>query len=232
MVRKVSASWMQKAAVIAFLDILFVLASYLLALLLRFDFVFSNIPREYLDGYLWSMPFWISATVVVFYGLRLYHSIWRLASMPEVQMSITAYIILIPVYGLGILFMNLRMPKSYYFIGYMICFCMTTGLRFSYRMLRYYAGSREGYEEGQDRIMVIGGGAAGQTLIQELVNSRRFHTKVCCVIDDNPNKLGRLLEGIPIVGNRHDILPMVKKYKINHIIYAIPATTGKYSFLT
>jgi len=226
-VRKVSASWMQKAAVIAFLDILFVLASYLLALLLRFDFVFSNIPREYLDGYLWSMPFWISATVVVFYGLRLYHSIWRLASMPEVQMSITAYIILIPVYGLGILFMNLRMPKSYYFIGYMICFCMTTGLRFSYRMLRYYAGSREGYEEGQDRIMVIGGGAAGQTLIQELVNSRRFHTKVCCVIDDNPNKLGRLLEGIPIVGNRHDILPMVKKYKINHIIYAIPATTGK-----
>ncbi|MCI9074223.1 MAG: polysaccharide biosynthesis protein [Dorea sp.] len=218
---------MQKAAVIAFLDILFVLASYLLALLLRFDFVFSNIPREYLDGYLWSMPFWISATVVVFYGLRLYHSIWRLASMPEVQMSITAYIILIPVYGLGILFMNLRMPKSYYFIGYMICFCMTTGLRFSYRMLRYYAGSREGYEEGQDRIMVIGGGAAGQTLIQELVNSRRFHTKVCCVIDDNPNKLGRLLEGIPIVGNRHDILPMVKKYKINHIIYAIPATTGK-----
>lgn len=79
MVRKVSASWMQKAAVIAFLDILFVLASYLLALLLRFDFVFSNIPREYLDGYLWSMPFWISATVVVFYGLRLYHSIWRLA---------------------------------------------------------------------------------------------------------------------------------------------------------
>ncbi len=227
MVRKVSASWMQKAAVIAFLDILFVLASYLLALLLRFDFVFSNIPREYLDGYLWSMPFWISATVVVFYGLRLYHSIWRLASMPEVQMSITAYIILIPVYGLGILFMNLRMPKSYYFIGYMICFCMTTGLRFSYRMLRYYAGSREGYEEGQDRIMVIGGGAAGQTLIQELVNSRRFHTKVCCVIDDNPNKLGRLLEGIPIVGNRHDILPMVKKYKINHIIYAIPATTGK-----
>ena len=142
-------------------------------------------------------------------------------------MSITAYIILIPVYGLGILFMNLRMPKSYYFIGYMICFCMTTGLRFSYRMLRYYAGSREGYEEGQDRIMVIGGGAAGQTLIQELVNSRRFHTKVCCVIDDNPNKLGRLLEGIPIVGNRHDILPMVKKYKINHIIYAIPATTGK-----
>ena len=33
MVRKVSASWMQKAAVIAFLDILFVLASYLLALL-------------------------------------------------------------------------------------------------------------------------------------------------------------------------------------------------------
>ena len=225
MVRKVSASWMQKAAVIAFLDILFVLASYLLALLLRFDFVFSNIPREYLDGYLWSMPFWISATVVVFYGLRLYHSIWRLASMPEVQMSITAYIILIPVYGLGILFMNLRMPKSYYFIGYMICFCMTTGLRFSYRMLRYYAGSREGYEEGQDRIMVIGGGAAGQTLIQELVNSRRFHTKVCCVIDDNEAKQGKYLRGVKIMGGRDDIRYLAHELQIDEIIVALPSAS-------
>ena len=220
--------WVHQAILVAFLDALFVVISYGVALILRFDFSFSSIPEAYRSGYLWSMPFWISATIVVFYAFRLYHSIWRLASISELQMSIAAYMVLLPVYGLGVLFMHLRMPKAYYFMGYIISFCMTTALRFSYRMFQTYFGNREGIgEEEQNRIMVIGGGAAGQTLIRELINSRRLHTKVCCVIDDNPNKIGRVLEGIPIVGNRNDILTMVDRYKINHIIYAIPATTGK-----
>ncbi len=220
--------WVHQAILVAFLDALFVVISYGVALILRFDFSFSSIPEAYRSGYLWSMPFWISATIVVFYAFRLYHSIWRLASISELQMSVAAYIVLLPVYGLGVLFMQLRMPKAYYFMGYIISFCMTTALRFSYRMFQTYFGNREGVgEEEQNRIMVIGGGAAGQTLIRELINSRRLHTKVCCVIDDNPNKIGRVLEGIPIVGDRNDILTMVDRYKINHIIYAIPATTGK-----
>ncbi len=220
--------WVHQAILVAFLDALFVVISYGAALILRFDFSFSSIPEAYRSGYLWSMPFWIASTIVVFYAFRLYHSIWRLASISELQMSIAAYIVLLSVYGLGIMFMQLRMPKAYYFMGFIISFCMTTALRFSYRMFQTYFGNREGTEEEeQNRIMVIGGGAAGQTLIRELVNSRRLHTKVCCVIDDNPNKIGRVLEGIPIVGNRDDILTMVDRYKINHIIYAIPATTGK-----
>lgn len=218
--------WIHKAMLIAFMDSLIVLSSYLAALLARFDFIFSKIPQEYVAGYLWSMPFWVVATVVVFYVFRLYHSVWRLASIAELQMCISAHAALIPVYGFGIWFMRLRMPRSYYFMGYIVCFLLTTGLRFSYRMIRYYSGQRE-QGANIDRIMVIGAGTAGQTLIRELINSKRINAKVCCVIDDNPNKLGRVLEGIPIVGNRYSILEMVEKYNINRIIYAIPATTGK-----
>lgn len=221
-------TWVHKAFLIAFVDILLILAAYMMALILRFDFIFSRIPREYLEGYLWSMPYWIASTIVVFYGCRLYHSVWRLASISELQMSIIAYIILIPVYALGIFFMRLTLPRSYYFIGYLLSFLMTTGIRFSFRFLRFYVRKREDDEgSGQDRIMIIGGGAAGQAVIKELVGNRSFHAKVCCVIDDSPNKWGRMLEGIPIVGDRNDILAAVKKYKINRIIYAIPATTGK-----
>lgn len=221
-------TWVHKAFLIAFVDILLILAAYMMALILRFDFIFSRIPQEYIEGYIWSMPYWIASTIVVFYGCRLYHSVWRLASISELQMSIIAYIILIPVYALGIFFMRLAMPRSYYFIGYLLSFLMTTGIRFSFRFLRFYVRKREdGEGSGQDRIMIIGGGAAGQAVIKELLSNRSFHVKVCCVIDDSPNKWGRMLEGIPIVGDRNDILAAVKKYKINRIIYAIPATTGK-----
>ena len=221
--------WVHRAILIMFVDALSVMISYFLALLLRFDFIFSRIPVNYLEGYLWSMPYWILSTIVIFYICRLYHSIWRLASVAELRMIITAYLIIMVVDVAGMLFMHLRMPRSYYFMGYVLCFCMTAGTRFSYRLLRSYTNRKrqdEGKDE-QDRIMIIGGGEAGQILIKELINSSRFHTKVCCVIDDNPNKRGRVLEGIPIVGDRNDILEMVEKYEVNHIIYAIPTSSAK-----
>lgn len=108
--------WIKKVLMLVLADILIVLISYFMALLLRFDFVFSSIPEEYLMGYLWSMPFWIISTIVIFYICRLYHSIWRLASVAELQMILIAYSILAVVYSLGMLFMQMHMPRSYYFI--------------------------------------------------------------------------------------------------------------------
>ncbi len=225
-----TVGWIPKAFLVMFLDVLIILGSYLLALMLRFDFTISSIPAQYFYAYQRSMIFWVVATIVTFYAFRLYHSIWSLASLPEVIQSVKAYVVLIPVYLAGILFMDLHMPRSYYFVGYVICFILTTGLRFSYRILRLYLNSRGTSRDGtqvtpDDRIMVIGGGAAGQSLLRDLL--RRNNLKVCCIIDDNPAKRGRTLEGIPIVGDRYNIPDAVRQYDVNHIIYAIPAASEK-----
>lgn len=224
-----SRLWIYKMMLLVFTDIMIVLVSYFMALMLRFDFVFSSIPQEYLICYMWSMPFWVISTVVVFYLCKLYHSIWRLASVAELQMSLTAYMILAIVYSIGMLFMHMKMPRSYYFIGFVLSFCMTTGIRFSYRLLRFYANSCADFGDNKkhDRVMIIGAGSAGQALIKEMINSNKIHTQVVCIIDDNPDKNGRVLEGIPIVGNRYTIPEMVRKYEVNRIIYAIPTVHGK-----
>lgn len=221
--------WHSKVLILILTDMATILLSYFAALVLRFDLRPWKIPDQYLVGYLWSFPYWMVVTLVVFYGCRLYHSIWRLASVAEFQMILTAYGILIPAYVSGALFMELRMPASYYLMGYIMNFCLTTGIRFSYRMLRFYHSRRQMEHKNlnQDRVMVIGAGRAGQTLIKELINSSKTDVRVCCIIDDNPLKIGRLLEGIPIVGNRYDMVENIKRYNINRIIYAIPATTGK-----
>lgn len=220
--------WMQRAIVLAFIDALSILISYLFALLLRFDLVFSAVPREYIEGYIWSMPYWVIATIVVFYAFRLYHSIWRLAGFEELKTLIQAYIVLLFLYVAGMLFMKLHMPRSYYFMGYVLSIVLTGGSRIAYRLLSSWTKkSTKGQEaEPADRVMVIGGGQAGQAVIREMMNSSHLNTKVCCVIDDNPNKRGRVLEGVPIVGDRNDIVEKVKEYKITRIVYAIPATTG------
>ena len=221
----------QRMFLLAVLDVLSVVAAYFLALMLRFDFKYSHILADkgnYIEGFLTSIPLWCAVTVIVFFFCRLYHSIWRQASVAELEMIILAYAVLVPCYYIAKKLMNLNMPRSYYVMGIIINFCMTTGIRFAFRVALYLIQSfTRRINSEVDRIMVIGAGAAGQVMIKELQNSDKILTKVCCVIDDNPNKKGRMIEGVEIVGNRHDIVNMAEKYRITRIIYAIPSNKAE-----
>ena len=214
-----------RAVILVFVDVLSISASYFAALMLRFDFIYSNIPSEYLEGYIRSLPYWLIVTVATFYILRLYHSVWSFAGVSELIRMVAAYLILIPFYVGGCLVMDLSMPRSFYFIGYIVSFCLTIGVRFSYRLLRAYLERVRSIGSLKERVMIIGGGSAGQILIREFLNSHWLNTKVCCVVDDNPYKKGKLINGVTIEGDRHDIPALVEKHHIDRIIFAIPTAS-------
>ena len=214
-----------RAVILVFADVLSISASYFAALMLRFDFIYSNIPSEYLEGYIRSLPYWLIVTVATFYILRLYHSVWSFAGVSELIRMVAAYLILIPFYVGGCLVMDLSMPRSFYFIGYIVSFCLTIGVRFSYRLLRVYLERVRSIGSPKERVMIIGGGSAGQILIREFLNSHWLNTKVCCVVDDNPYKKGKLINGVTIEGDRHDIPSLVEKHHIDRIIFAIPTAS-------
>lgn len=222
--RSINSLW-KKIVIIGLLDILSVIFSYFFALLLRFDFKFGAIPKEYVEGYLSLIPYWCMTTFAVFLIMKLYHSIWSFAGISELWMTMKAYVLLIPLYMVAVFLSGIRMPRSYYAIGFVLNFCLTTGMRFSYRFIRVQLRNyiAKGGEKVRQRIMVIGAGAAGQMIIKELRDSDKLNSKVVCVIDDNPYKMGRLIEGVKIVGNRHDIVNEAKKNRITNIIYAIPS---------
>ena len=69
--------------------------------------------------------------------------------------------------------------------------------------------------------MVIGAGSAGQTILREMSRARKVKGKICCIIDDNSNKWGRYIDGVPVVGGRDDIMVNAKKYKIIKIFFAV-----------
>ena len=224
---EIAAQWWARALILAFLDVILIMGSYLMALLLRFDFSYSHIPAQYIRGYAWSLPYWIIITIVVYYAFRLYHSVWRFAGVSELIRMTMAYLFLLPLYVIGALVMDLHMPRSYYFIGYVLSYGLTTAVRFSYRFLRSYTNKHRQRAEGirMEHIMIIGAGAAGQILIRELIGSSQLHSKVCCIVDDNPYKRGKILDGILIEGDRHDIPYLVKKHEIDRIIFAIPTAS-------
>lgn len=220
--------WKIIAAYLVIYDIIAVNASYLCGLLLRFDLHYSAIPKEDLSAFFKFAPFYTVFCLVIFCVLKLYNSLWRFASFSELNHILAANVITFLFHITGMTIFCRRMPVSYYVIGAVTQIILTTGIRFAYRYINLMRKHREQMADHQQRnVMVIGAGAAGQMILKELKNTEEIKLKPCCVIDDNSNKWGRLIEGVPIVGGREDIIASVQKYHIEEILFAIPTASAQ-----
>lgn len=219
--------WMIIAFYIALYDVVAVNASYFMGLWLRFDLRFSHIPKEYLYAFLKFAPVYTLIVLVVFYLMRLYNSLWRFASFSELNRIFGATVVTTVFQIIGITVFVKRMPISYYLIGMVLQLGLTVAVRFAYRYITLERSRREHAEEAIHKVMVIGAGTAGHLILKELKNSRKLSSKPCCVIDDNSNKWGRFMEGVPIVGGRDVIPEEVERFGIDQIMFAIPAASAQ-----
>jgi len=216
----------KRAVVIGILDILSILGSFFAGLWLRHDFHFAHIKPEYIDFYLSTIFVWCGLSVVVFALFKLYSSIWLFVSTDELFRIIGAYGVLGVIGGIYLLIFGTVMPRAYYILGYIFSFICTVFIRFSYRLLRTIKSQILGSEgKVKERVMIIGAGEAGRTLVNEFHTSAYVKSRVVCVIDDNPVKRHKRLLGVPIVGDRFDIPKAVEDYKVDRIIYAIPTAS-------
>ena len=206
-------------------DIAAVHIAYFLALWGRFDFIFSRIPEEYLTPYKLSITVYSLVCVVVIWLFRLYKVIWRFVSYTELVRTFEASFLLSCLYTVGITAFIHRMPLTYYFWGALIQFIFLVSVRFSYRFYLLLKARYQPVNEETGRVMLIGGGAAGQMILRDINTSHETNDKVVCIIDDNPNKWTRYIDGVPVVGGRDDILSNVEKFRVNKIYLAIPSAT-------
>lgn len=226
--RLMDLQWVRRALLLFLGDVVIIIMASVGALIARFDFSYSSIDAVYLDSMYHYLPIHIFTTVVIFYFCRMYHSLWKFISIHELGYIILANTISFFMQIIGYCLFQYLIPKSYFFAQIMLQTAMVIGIRFSYRFCRYLKEAREqcfGCGEPQQRVMIIGAGDAGRVIIKEILDSRFLTMKVCCVIDDDCNKTGRYINGIPIVGDRFSILKNVEKYKIDKIILAIPSAS-------
>ncbi len=219
--------WHYVTAILLVYDFLAILFSYFFALWIRFDCSFSKIPDNYMGVYLRSIFIYALICLVVFYCFRLYKSIWRFASYIELYRLILATVISLLIQILLTLVFFGRMPVSYFIFGITMQFLMTVVIRFSYRFILLVRAQRTTEEKGNEHVMLIGAGQAGQSILRDIKRSKEVNERVCCFIDDNPNKWGRFIDGIPIVGGREKITESCEKYLIDKIYYAIPSSDTK-----
>lgn len=205
-------------------DIIAVTASGMLALAIRYDLRWWDITVEFMDSVLKYIPFNIVTMLLVFYVLRLYHSLWEYASVTEMQNSVVGSFLVALFQFIGMHILGYRTPRSYPFLFAMFFIMLTVISRFSYRFLRTAKKKYLNRRFGQN-VMIVGAGEAANMLIKEIVSSNYLHMTVKCLVDDSPDKKGRFIQGVRVMGNRDDIVRLAKEYDIDVIIISMPSAS-------
>ncbi len=215
-----------RVVIIYMADIIMLNLAYVFALWLRFEGqTTGNQFQSYFEVYL---EHWLEITLIkliVFTYLKIYKNLYKYASITEV-MNITFAVGVANALAISYFtFFHASLPRSVYIIVTMLDIMLIGGSRMGARVLLKVKSvpSRHDLHGSVKRVLVIGGGDAGAMIIRELKNHSNLRSKPVAIIDDNRLKEGTHINGVPIVGQREDIISVVRKKKIDEIIIAIPS---------
>jgi FlaA1/EpsC-like NDP-sugar epimerase len=212
---------------LALWDAISVIVSFVLALAFRFD---GRVSASYMRSFGSFIPLLIAVYCITNTLFGLYNRLWRYASMQEVFTigfaAATGTILLVLA---SLLWPRERpVPISVVMVGGILAFGLFTTLRYRQRLLTGLMGYAQKVVGSPDRhrVLIVGAGEAGQLLAWQLKTYHRQRYEVVGFVDDDPRKLGLLVHGIPVLGNRSDIPRLVTERKADSIIIAIHRIPG------
>lgn len=216
----------KKTYILLVFDIIIINLAYFLALYLRFDGSFIQIPKIYLQAFKNYALINTIITLAIYSAFKLYRIILEYASYNELIKITQAVVLslLIHIFGISVLFQ--RMPISYFVYGFLIQYTLTVGLRFANKMILQSKYNIIDRNPEFKKAIIIGAGSAGQTIKEDINKSNRKENigiKVVAFIDDNPEKKGQYIDGTKIYGGRDCIKELVKKEDIDLILVALPS---------
>ena len=203
-------------------DVITIIGVALISLLIRFD---GYISSHYLHQMIDALPIMVISYIVMLLSMHLYTRIWRYAGMREMVAVLIATTLGAGLFYTGMYVFDKSLPRSIYLISWIL----STGVIGIGRMVLHYIAMQYGGKQSTDADMVntliIGAGDAGATIAREIERYHKRSRKVIGFIDDDESKFNRLMGGVRILGNRHDIPSIVKENKVKEIIIAMPSVT-------
>lgn len=206
------------------IDIFLINLAFYLAFYLRFDGI---LPPEYFPKYLDNILAITVIKISVFYYFKLYKSLWEYASIEELVQIVVAAVVANAAILSYLFIKQIHLPRSIYILVTMIDVMLIGGVRFSYRALRRVNNGDFKISSNKKRVMIIGAGDAGAMVIKELKNHKDLNSRPVAVIDDDEKKEGQRINGVPVLGQRWDIVSVARKKKIDEIIIAMPSANKK-----
>ncbi len=211
--------------IIVFLcDLILIGLSLCFAFLLRFDF---SIPQAELRLFWECLMVVVVVKPLLFITIGFYQSMWRYASLQdaiEILKGVTFSSIL-AVFAVLFLGQFTPIPRSIFVLDWILLFALLASSRLLWRICREtYVVSRSC--EGP-RALIVGAGEAGSLLLKEIRRQPHAAYTICGFVDDDPEKKGMKLHGIPVLGSTKQLKPMIIANEIEDVIIAMPSADGK-----
>ena len=203
----------------------------ILALAIRLEDSFSLAP--YLGGLIEVTILFVPLKLAVLYGSGFYKRYWRYASIDELEQIVmlmaaigilqtTCFNVLYYLDGFAV---N-SLPRSLPLLDTIISFLFVGGIRFSIPVLNRIKQRHQKFYR-RDRVLIVGAGSAGISLVREMQQSPWLGFYPVAFIDDDQAKLNLQIRRIPVVGDRHKIPEIVRSLHIRRVIIAMPAVPGR-----
>ncbi|RKD21931.1 NDP-sugar epimerase, includes UDP-GlcNAc-inverting 4,6-dehydratase FlaA1 and capsular polysaccharide biosynthesis protein EpsC [Caminicella sporogenes DSM 14501] len=217
-----------KNILLIFVDVLAINLSFLIAFAIRFDGnLMGKLASQYVPIYLHNALTLTLIKIVIFYMFKMYNSLWRYASIEElIQIISTSFFATAGSVSYMFIMQN-HLPRSIYILTFILDIIFIGAVRFSYRILDKIKEKSILKRTKFKRVMIVGAGQAGAMVIKELKNHDELQSKPIAVIDDDETKLGKLINGVPVLGDRYHIKKIAEKKKIDEIIIAIPSASKR-----
>ncbi|MDR1247375.1 MAG: polysaccharide biosynthesis protein [Clostridiales Family XIII bacterium] len=231
-----------RIAALIVIDAIAVNISFILSYLMRFDFnVESELFLNYISAYADNIFILTAMELVVFFICGLYQSLWRYAGAEEIVKIFATAAIAILVCISYMQFAQQAVPRSIFIMSFVLNVFFIGGIRIMYRLFRSMRqqqgfnfrnillrfGKTELIGGSVSKVMVVGAGDAGASMIREIRRHPEYGKKVAAVIDDDMSKRGKRIIGAKIVGGKKDIRVAARRYSVDEIIIAIPSATKK-----
>lgn len=198
-----------------------------LSLIMRFDVGIVSIEPQYTSNYVENMLPYTIISLLIFWGFRLYHSLWQYASIAEVYRIAEACITVEIVHYVCNRIVGNMLPRSCYFNAAIYLIIAICASRFMYRMIRTVLNKYRNIKTSNN-VMIIGAGEATNVIMREIQSSSYLaNSNIACIIDDDRRKVGKYIRGVKVIGTRDKIKEAAKLYDIDEIIFAIPSASNE-----
>ena len=221
-------------------DLLLLTAALYTAFLIRFEF---SIPSYFMTSFLHMLPYVLITKIASFYFFDLYRGMWRYTSISDllnILKAATASSLLIVAF---IVFKSrfIGYSRSVFIIDWFLTILFIAGLRL---IVRLFFESYSSDESGQrtrpslvgmlsrkrknaKKLLIIGAGDCGEKIFREIHNNASLPYQIVGFLDDNRNKVGRKIHGVPVLGRVGEIGAAIKKVKADEALIAIPSASGQ-----
>ena len=204
-------------------DIAAAAAAWYIAYWLRFNF---EIPPDYLHGMLQMLAAVIPLQAVMFWSCGLYRGMWRYASVPGlirilVAVGLSALILTVLIFMMG---WQHIVPRSVLVLDPVLLVMAMGGSRFAYRAWKEHQLYGALHLRGEP-VLVLGAGDAAVNLLKETARSEEW--RVVGLLDDDPAKLGRVLNGVRVLGRLDEIEKWARELQVRHAIVALPSAAAR-----